>query len=133
MLAGLGRWFGSVRVDVVVDDVAGNDQAQIGHPQAGGVRRVRVAGVDDLEAVPLDFEVVAIEDLGVRRFRNLAGKERLPEPLSELRCVVDRRIFNRLLGTDGEGVGKPFTELSDPEEMIAVAVCDVDVCEVLVE
>jgi hypothetical protein len=89
------------------------------------VRGVGVAGVDDLEAMAFELEVVAVKGLGEHRRRDLPGEELLPEPLAPLRGVVDRRVGGRLRGANGERVRERVEELPDPEEVITVTVCDV--------
>src|SRR5215475_12207136 len=65
----------NVHVAVVVYDIPGDDQSKLGHVQRRAVVGIGVPGFDDLEAMPLQLEVVCLEPLGyANRVGNLAGK-----------------------------------------------------------
>ena len=91
------------------------------------------AGLDDLQPVSLQLEELGAERLGVCDFGDLSREQLLPELLTVPRPALDVRNGDGAMGGDGLGFRKRLLELADAEEVIAVAVGDVDVSQALAE
>src|SRR5271156_6835780 len=116
-------------MDAIVDDVAGNNRGDV---QARGVSRIGSPRINWDELEPLQLQIVSFERLSNQKaVRNIAGKKATPE-------VVDpgwRELFphgpNDLGRRDRLGVWETLQKRCEAEEMIAVAVGDIDRGEIL--
>ena len=78
-LTGGGVGLGGHHVDLVVDDVAGDDRADRGGVHDRGMFGVALADVDDLEFVPVEIERAIFKQARKHRtVRDLAGKAAVP-------------------------------------------------------
>jgi hypothetical protein len=117
-------------VDVVVGDVAGHNGAQAGDVNYRRRERVGLADHDDSELVFLELDHVAVEGVRCNEVaRDLIGEHPVPELLE----VGGELLLG--LGDDGRvgdrsGAGERVEDRLESEEVIAVAMGDVDRGEV---
>jgi hypothetical protein len=120
--------FDEVLVDPVVDDVTGDDEAEVGDVQHAGVVGVAVPDLDDTQLVPFEEDPVA-EFLdgggGDGRVRDLSGQDAVPEsrarPGGAVHLLDGGRRCHHL------GAGEPFGDARSAEPVVAVRVGGEDV------
>ena len=131
VLQGGGVGIAEVLVVVAVDGVAGDDEAEGRHVQDGGVPRVGLAERDGAQGVAVEVEGEVVRGQGVEQGesvvlrRDLAGEEALPE--GELRGgegLLD--VLDRGRGGEDAEAREGGAQEGDPEEVVAVAVGDVE-------
>ena len=122
---------GQPLVDAVVGDVAGDDGIQAGDVDEGRRCGVGLGDGDDPQLVAFQVDHVAVEGIGHDRVPgDLPGEERVPE-LHRLRAELPLRVGDDGRRGDSPGAGERIQDRGQAEEVIAVAVGDVDLGEVL--
>ena len=113
----------------VVDDVAGDDESEIGNVQDAGGLGVGVPDLDDDEVVAFEREpVVRHRHRGHRGGRD-AGVDLVPD--ERPRSDVAVHLRDRALGRD-DACAEPLRQQAGVEPVVAVAVGDEDVGQVAV-
>jgi hypothetical protein len=115
-----------VHVAMVVGDVPGDDQAQVGHVQRGRVQGVGVPGFNHLDGGALKLDFWRLEWLGQRdRVGDLTGEPR-PEGVIQRLGVLLLHVPYRLRRGDRPRVREAVEHDRQAEIMVAMAVRDVD-------
>ena len=131
LLAGVG--LAEELVDVAVDDVAADGELEARHVQHGRVVGVGVADLDGAQQLALEVELVGRRQR-VRedhRVRDLAGEQRAPHGVERPRLELLFHVRDGPRRGDGAGAGEAALEDREAQEVVAVAVRDVDVREPL--
>ena len=82
--------------------------------------------------MPFEFDDISLELIGDHEpVRDPARKPRAPEVRDDVRRGVLAHEFHNIGRGDRSGIGKTIQERSDAKEMVAVAVGDIDRCQVL--
>jgi hypothetical protein len=118
-------------VDAVVGDVTRDDGIQARNVNDRRGSGIGLSHVDYAQLVALHVDDIAINGIGNHRvLRNLAGKRRLPEVQVTGADLPLRRGDDGRSG-DRSGVGKCTEDHAEAEEVIAVAMGEVDRREIL--
>lgn len=126
--------FAKVLMHIAVDHISGNDQVEIWHVEHRRVVDIRMPDLDRMENMAFDFKRVwRLHRLGQRdRLRDLVSREELqPSLLKPLRLELLFHVADSSRRGYCFRLRPAFLQRGDAEEVIAVAVRDVDESEVL--
>src|SRR6516162_6447366 len=124
--------FGKIEMCVVVDAVPRDNQPDGRHMKRRSVGRVRMAQRYDFQLLALKIESVSFKDSRRDKLgRKLARKAWLPEGLYELRLDLVLNSLDNGGRRNRSCAGEPFEQKIQTEEMVAVAVGNVNRREVL--
>src|SRR5215831_20540401 len=119
-------------VRIVIDSIAGYNQADGRHVQRSCVECVGMAKPHNFELFTLEVKGIAFEDFRKCQLRrNLAREVRLPIRFKKVRLnLLLHRRYGRSRG-ERSGIGESVEQELQTKEMIAVAMRDVNGCEML--